>query len=323
MTTTMTRTAVVALGGNALTKAGEAGSYEEKVRNAASMGTAVKGVLDSGWRVVIVHGNGPQVGNLAIQQEATDLVPAQPLDLLGAMTQGELGSLIARAVDALCGRGTVVPVVTHTVVDAEDQAFRDPTKPIGRFFTREEADRVAADRGWTMREDAHRGYRRVVPSPEPVDMLELSGVRALIGANKMVVAAGGGGIPLVATADGFRGVDAVIDKDNAACLLAIALPAQALLFVTAVETVFVDYGTPRQRPLRRVSSDEAQRYLDDGQFPAGSMGPKVNAALRFLREGGEVVVITTPELLAATLVDPTPRTGTRIERAAAPAEPVR
>lgn len=316
----MTKTAVVALGGNALTRAGQAGTYEEKAENAATMAAAIKGLLDSGWRLAIVHGNGPQVGNLAIQQEATDLVPAQPLDLLGAMTQGEIGSIIARAVDALCGPGCAVPVVTHVTVDVEDPAFEDPAKPIGRFFAREEAERLAAERGWAMREDAGHGYRRVVPSPEPVDIVEVAGVRALMAAGRLVIAAGGGGIPIVATSDGYAGVDAVIDKDHAARVLATALPAEALLFVTSVETVFLDYGTPQQRPLRRVSSEEARRHLDEGQFPPGSMGPKVAAALRFLRKGGEVAVITTPESLAATLDGPAPRPGTRIERIGARAE---
>ena len=319
----MTKTAVVALGGNALTKAGQAGTYEEKAQNAAGMAHAIKDLLDTGWQVVIVHGNGPQIGNLAIQQEATDLVPAQPLDLLGAMTQGELGSLIARAVDVLCGRGVAVPVITHVAVDPDDPAFLHPTKPVGPFFSKEAAGRLATERRWTMREDAGRGYRRVVPSPEPVDVLELAGVRALVAAGRLVIAAGGGGIPVVARRDGYVGVDAVIDKDRAACLLASALPAQALLFVTAVETAFLDYGTPRQRPLRRLARDDAQRYLDDGQFPAGSMGPKVEAALRFLDAGGEVAVITTPELLAATLTHPGPHTGTRIERTASSAELIR
>lgn len=309
----MTKTAVVALGGNAFTRTGRPGTYEEKARNAADMATAVKKILDSGWRVVIVHGNGPQIGNLALQQEATDLVPAQPLDLLGAMTQGELGSLIVRAVGALHGSDRVVSVITHTIVDGDDPAFGDPTKPIGPFLTRHEATEVAAERGWTMREDAGRGYRRMVPSPEPVGLLELSGIRALIAADHLVVAAGGGGVPVVAGPGGYTGVDAVIDKDHAACLLATALPAQALLLVTAVETLFLDYGTDRQRPLHRVSSEQAGRYLDEHQFPPGSMGPKVSAALRFLREGGELAVITTPESLAATLADPVAPKGTRIE----------
>lgn len=311
----MTRTAVVALGGNAFTRAGQAGTYQELAESAAVMAGSVKQVLDAGWRVVIVHGNGPQVGNLALQQEAADQVPPQPLHLLGAMTQGQLGSVIARAVDALCGPGTAVPVITHAVVDADDPAFREPSKPIGPFFTREKAGQAAEERGWVMREDAGRGFRRVVASPAPLDLLELPGIRALIAAGNLVVAAGGGGIPVISGPAGYRGAEAVIDKDYAACLLASALPAQALLLVTAVEAVFVDYGTSRQRALGKISAGEAQRYLEAGQFPAGSMGPKVSAALSFLRGGGDVAIITTAELLAATLAGSGP--GTRIEHSPA------
>lgn len=308
----MTKTAVVALGGNAFTRVGQAGTYTEQAASAAVMAAAVKSVLDAGWRVVIVHGNGPQVGNLAVQQEATGQVPAQPLHLLTAMTQGQLGSLIALAIDSLCGPGTAVPVITHAVVDAQDPAFGHPSKPIGPFFTQETAGQVAEEKGWTMREDAGRGYRRVVASPAPLDFLELAGIRALIGAGKLVVAAGGGGIPVIPGPAGYQGAEAVIDKDHAACLLATTLPAQALLLVTAVEAVFLDYGTDHQRALRRMSIGDAERHLAAGQFPAGSMGPKVSAALRFLRAGGEVAVITTPEQLAATLSGSGP--GTRVEQ---------
>lgn len=311
----MTRTAVVALGGNAFTRVGQAGTYQELAQSAAVMADSVKQVLDASWRVAIVHGNGPQVGNLALQQEAADQVPPQPLHLLGAMTQGQLGSVIARAVDALCGPGTAVPVITHAVVDADDPAFREPSKPIGPFFTREKARQVAEERGWVMRQDAGRGFRRVVASPAPLDLLELPGIRALIAAGNLVVAAGGGGIPVIPGPAGYRGAEAVIDKDYAACLLASALPAQALLLVTAVEAVFVDYGTSHQRALGNISAGEAQRYLEAGQFPAGSMGPKVSAALRFLRGGGEVAIITTAELLAGTLAGSGP--GTRIEHSPA------
>jgi carbamate kinase len=309
----MTKTAVVAIGGNALSRVGQTGTYAELLANARAMAAAVKDVIDAGWRAVLVHGNGPQVGNLAIQQEATALVPAQPLELLDAMTQGALGSVLARAIDARCGAGTAVPVVTHVVVDPADPAFRSPSKPIGPFFTRRDADRVAAERGWVMGEDPGRGYRRMVPSPEPLEIVEIGAIRALIRAQHLVIAAGGGGIPVVAGPGGYTGVGAVIDKDRAAQLLASALPAQALLLVTAVETVLLDFATARQRPVHRLSVEQARRYQAEGQFPPGSMGPKIGAALRFLERGGEVAVITTPELLTQTLMSPGSRTGTRIE----------
>ena len=316
----MAKTAVIALGGNALTRAGQPGTYDEMLANAAVMAAAVNEVIESGWRVVIVHGNGPQVGNLALQQEATTMVPAQPLALLNAMTQGELGSVIACAIDLLRGPGTAVALVTHVTVDPADPAFQSPSKPIGPFFERSEAQQLAASRGWVVKPDSGRGYRRVVASPEPTGVIEIDALRALVSAGHLVIAAGGGGIP-VADA-GARGVivDAVIDKDRAAGLIARLLGAQALLLVTAVDRVMLDYGTPKQSELGTITAAEAARYLDDGQFPPGSMGPKIESALRFLADGGELAVVTSPGLLAATLAGGQ-RSGTRIERSPSQAGP--
>ncbi|HEV8279208.1 MAG TPA: carbamate kinase [Streptosporangiaceae bacterium] len=316
----MAKTAVIALGGNALTRAGQPGTYDEMLANAAVMAAAVNEVIESGWRVVIVHGNGPQVGNLALQQEATTMVPAQPLALLNAMTQGELGSVIACAIDLLRGPGTAAALVTHVTVDPADPAFQSPSKPIGPFFERSEAQQLAASRGWVVKPDSGRGYRRVVASPEPTGVIEIDALRALVSAGHLVIAAGGGGIP-VADA-GARGVivDAVIDKDRAAGLIARLLGAQALLLVTAVDRVMLDYGTPKQSELGTITVAEAARYLDDGQFPPGSMGPKIESALRFLADGGELAVVTSPGLLAATLAGGQ-RSGTRIERSPSQAGP--
>jgi carbamate kinase len=316
----MAKTAVIALGGNALTRAGQPGTYDEMLANAAVMAAAVNEVIEAGWRVVIVHGNGPQVGNLALQQEATTMVPAQPLALLNAMTQGELGSVIACAIDLLRGPGTAAALVTHVTVDPADPAFRSPSKPIGPFFERSEAQQLAASRGWVVKPDSGRGYRRVVASPEPTGVIEIGALRALVSAGHLVIAAGGGGIP-VADA-GTRGaiVDAVIDKDRAAGLIARLLGAQALLMVTAVDRVMLDFGTPKQSELCTITAAEAARYLDDGQFPPGSMGPKIESALRFLADGGELAVITSPGLLAATLAGGQ-RSGTRIERSPSQAGP--
>ena len=311
----MTKIAVVALGGNALTRAGQSGSYDEMMANAAAMATAVNDVLEAGWRVVVVHGNGPQVGNVALQQEATSAVPAQPLALLGAMTQGMLGSVIARAIDLLRGRGTAAALVTHVTVDPADPAFGAPSKPIGPFFEPAEAERLARRRGWVVQPDSGRGYRRVVASPQPVGVIEIEALRALVEAGHLVIAAGGGGIPVLA-ADPCRVVDAVIDKDWAACLIARQLGAQALLLVTAVDRVMLDYGTPTESSLGTISAGQAAGYLAEGQFPPGSMGPKIEAALRFLDQGGELAVITSPARLGATLAGHGGPSGTRIERAA-------
>lgn len=313
----MTKTAVVALGGNALTLPGQAGTCAEMLSNAAAMAAAVNEVIEAGWRVVIVHGNGPQVGNLALQQEASPLVPAQPLAALGAMTQGQLGSILARSINELRGQGSAAALVTHVTVDRADPAFRSPTKPIGPFFDRARAEQLAAERGWVVRPDSGRGYRRVVASPEPAGIVEIDAIRALVHAGLLVIAAGGGGIPLTGGPACYEFADTVIDKDRAARLLASMLGAQALLLVTAVDRVMLDYGTPRQSGLSTVTADEAARHLADGHFPAGSMGPKIEAALQFLDAGGDLAVITSPRLLARSLTGAGPGGGTRIEQSPA------
>jgi len=310
----MTKIAVVALGGNALTRAGQSGSCDEMMANAAAMATAVNDVLEAGWRVVIVHGNGPQVGNLALQQEATSAVPAQPLALVGAMTQGLLGSLIGRAIDLLRGHGTSAALVTHVTVDPADPAFGTPSKPIGPFYEPAEAERLARLSGWVVQPDSGRGYRRVVASPRPVGVIEIEAMRALVQAGHLVIAGGGGGIPVLA-GDPGRTVDAVIDKDRAACLIAEQLGAHALLLVTAVDRVMIHFGTPTESGLGTITADLVARHLAEGQFPPGSMGPKIEAALRFLDVGGDLAVITSPALLAATLTG-RGAAGTRIERTA-------
>jgi carbamate kinase len=317
----MPKTAVVALGGNALIREGQAGTYEEQESNAVAMARSVCSLLQSGWRVMLVHGNGPQVGNLAIQhEEGASRVPAQPLWSLGSMTQGQLGSLICLALHRVGGprlKGAV-SIVTHVVVSPDDPAFQNPTKPIGPFLTAQEATELARTRGWTVKEDSGRGYRRVVPSPEPVTIVEADAIRTLVDEGMVVVAAGGGGIPVVPGPSGYAGVEAVIDKDYAARSLATSLDADALVLVTGVDAVMLNFGTPRQRPIRELSVGEAEEYLQDGHFPEGSMAPKVRAAARFLRHGGELAVITSPELVYASVVGQVSQlegeAGTRIVR---------
>jgi carbamate kinase len=229
------------------------------------------------------------------------------------MTQGLLGSLLARAIDLRRGPGTAVALVTHVTVDPADPAFGTPCKPIGPFFEPAEARRLAEARGWVVQPDSGRGYRRVVPSPDPVGVIEIDAIRALADAGHLVIACGGGGIPIL-DARSPETADAVIDKDRAAGLIARLLGAQALALVTAVDRVMLDYGQPTQAELGTISAAEAARHLADGQFPPGSMGPKIEAALRFLDQGGEQAVITSPDLLAATLTGAGARSGTRIER---------
>jgi carbamate kinase len=294
------RTAVVAVGGNALTAAGEPGTCDGIEANAAVMARSLASLVDAGWALAVVHGNGPQVGNLSIQQDgALAMVPAQPLHALCAMTQGQLGSILVRAVDAHVGAGTAVAVVTHVTVDPDDPAFLLPSKPIGPFFTRERAQDLASARGWTVVEDSGRGYRRVVASPRPTGVLELRAVRTLLEAGHVVLAAGGGGVAVSRTSSGaVLGVDAVIDKDLAAAQLATSLGAQDLYLLTGVDCVLLDFGTPRQRPAHRMGLAEARGHLAEGQFPPGSMGPKVTAAVQFLEAGGSRAIITSAERLA-------------------------
>lgn len=296
------KVAVVAVGGNALTRSGEQGTAAQIEANAEAMAAAICELLDSGRRVVIVHGNGPQVGNLAIQHESgVDMVPAQPLYSLNAMSQGQLGSALTRALDARRGAGAAVAVVSHMMVDLDDPAFRDPTKPIGPFFAADQVEALQRRRGWVMAEDSGRGHRRVVPSPVPQDFLELDAVRVLLAAGKVVLAAGGGGVGVHQVDGRFAGVDVVIDKDAAAAALASALQAEALIMLTGVDAVAIDFGTPAQRVVHEMSVAEARRHLADGQFPPGSMGPKMTAAIDFVTRSGGTAVIASPALLTRAL----------------------
>jgi carbamate kinase len=290
------RTVVVAVGGNALiaddghiTIADQRQAAEESMRHVAAM-------VAAGWKVVITHGNGPQVGFLLRRAElAVAELPPVPLDVLGADTQGATGFMFACALERELGRlgisRPVTAVVTRTVVDAADPAFAHPTKPIGSFMTAAQARRHVSDDGWAVAEDAGRGWRRLVASPRPQRIVELEAIKALIAANQVVIAAGGGGIPVV-DAGGFIGVEAVIDKDHATSLLATQLEAEVLLISTGVNGVALDFGQPAERWLRAVTLGELRGYLAQGQFSAGSMAPKIEAAIAFIERGGNRVVIT-------------------------------
>lgn len=309
------RTTVLAFGGNALLDRRSSGSFDEQRANAEPMVRTVRELITSGDRLLLTHGNGPQVGNLALQQEeGAHLVAPQPLSALGAMTQGQIGHLLALGLQDDETPLDVTTVVSHVLVEEEDPAFTHPTKPIGPFFGEEEALRLAEERGWEV-QDVGDGYRRIVPSPEPGRLLEESAVQALIASGRVVITAGGGGIPVVRRSDGgIEGVDAVIDKDLMAERLGTLVSADALALVTNVAEVALDYGTPDERRVEEMTVDEAEAHLKDQQFPAGSMGPKVTAAVRFLRAGGKVAVITDSEHVTEALAG---RHGTRIVDAAA------
>ncbi|MGI9861674.1 carbamate kinase [Moorella naiadis] len=293
----MPRTVVMAFGGNAITRPGEKGTFAEQKANVTATCRQLVDLVREGYRLVLTHGNGPQVGNLLLKNEmAKDVVPAMPLDVLVSNTQGSIGYAIQQALGyELACHGLEVPVaaiVTQVVVADSDPAFQNPTKPVGPFYSREEAEKLMRERGYRMVEDSHRGWRRVVPSPKPLEIIEREAIKALTRAGIIVVAAGGGGIPVVRRDDGsLEGVEAVIDKDRAATILASQVEAEVLFLLTDVERVCLDYGLPTQREVARLTVDEAQRYLAEGQFPPGSMGPKVEAAIAFVAAGGEKAII--------------------------------
>jgi carbamate kinase len=306
---------VLALGGNALIRAGEAGTLEDQRRRLSQALAPTADLVTAGFALVITHGNGPMVGNLLLQMEcARATVPPMPLFISDADTEGGLGYLIQQClVNELRRRGqaqSVVTVVTQVLVSAADPAFAAPDKPIGPFYPAGEAGRLKAERGWQLLEDAGRGWRRVVPSPRPLAIIEQDVISYLLRGGIIVIAAGGGGVPVIRQPDGdLAGVEAVIDKDRAAAVLAREISADLLIFLTAVEYAYVDYRQPGQRPLRTLNCAEAREFLEAGHFAAGSMGPKIESALDFLSQGGQRVLITHPESLAAALQG---RTGTHI-----------
>lgn len=305
--------AVVAIGGNSLVRDHDA-SIDAARAALGEIAQHLAEMVRTGWAMAITHGNGPQVGFGLLRSEAgANEAPRQPLDVLGAETQGSIGYLLQQALDeALAQRGIVRPVaaiVTQVVVDPGDFAFERPTKPVGPFYERADADARMREHRWVMAEDAGRGWRRVVPSPEPVEIVETPVIRALLAQGVVVIAAGGGGIPVIRRENRYEGVEAVIDKDLASAVLARDLRAQVMVMSTSVERVALDYGTPQERPIVALTIAEARRYMADGQFPPGSMGPKITAAIRFLESGGETVIITTPSALGAALAG---QAGTRI-----------
>jgi carbamate kinase len=289
---------VVALGGNALQRG--QGPYDADSQLAVVRRTAAQlaRILKTGQRLAIVHGNGPQVGRIVLQNEtARHITPAMPFDVCGAMSQGLIGYHIQQALgqrmQALGIPGAPVTLVSQVLVDGSDPAFDHPTKPIGPFYTREQAEAIMAEKGYVFREDSGRGWRRVVASPLPLQIVELAQVKALLAAGFVPIAAGGGGIPVVRRDDGLAGVAAVIDKDLAAWRLAEGLQAGTLLILTEVEQAFLHYGKPQQKALGEVSAADMRAWLGEGHFAAGSMGPKVEAALRFVEGGASRVAVIT------------------------------
>jgi carbamate kinase len=313
--TTGGKLAVVAIGGNALITDPAHQSIPDQYHAAATTVQHIVDMVARGWRVVLTHGNGPQVGFILRRSELAlkEVIPV-PMDYAGADIQGALGYMFDRAFrNEFRRRGMShrpIAVVTQTLVDQDDPAFKRPTKPIGSHFDAVTAKRIAAKQGWTVKPDAGRGWRRVVPSPEPRRIIELDEIKLLVTSGRLVIACGGGGIPVIEDAQGdLQGVEAVIDKDLASSLLARDLHAQLLLLTTGVEKVAIDFNTPQQRWIDHIALAELKQHYDNKQFDPGSMGPKIKAVIDFLEGGGKSALITNPPNIGRALAG---LTGTQI-----------
>jgi carbamate kinase len=316
--TALPKRLLITLGGNAILPARGTGTFEEQCAITRLTMQPIAALIRDGAEVVLSHGNGPIVGNILIRNEAArDQIPPMPLDVCGADSQGGIGYMMQQALQNElrrigAGDRTVVTLVTQVVVDERDPAFRRPTKPIGPFYTQERSRLLAKEKGWTIVEDAGRGYRRVVASPKPLEVVEIGAIRQLVEDGGVVIAAGGGGIPVSRQWDGaLHGVEAVIDKDLASSLLARLLGCEVLVIITGVDRVALHFGKPNQREVERATAGELSGWMSEGHFPAGSMGPKIQAAVEFVRGGGREVVITSPGRLIDALEG---KTGTRIVR---------
>ncbi len=301
-------TVVIALGGNALTIGGKLADAKTQLNIIDNTSLEIADIIDQGYKVVMTHGNGPQVGGIVMQNEnSADLTPAMPFDVCGAMSQGMLGyhmvQGLQRAMRIRGGQASPVAVITQVRVDQNDPKFQNPSKPIGAFYSEEEARALMEENGYTMKEDAGRGWRRVVASPMPVEIIELKAIKDLMDAGHTVVAVGGGGVPVYRDEDGdLVGVAAVIDKDLASERLAQDLDADIFMMLTAVEKCYINFNKPDQKALDTMTVAEAKEYIAQGQFAPGSMLPKVEAAVRFVEaRPGRKVIITTPEKAGAAL----------------------
>ncbi|MDN5344079.1 MAG: carbamate kinase [Clostridia bacterium] len=310
----MERTAVVAIGGNSLIKDKNHIGLMDQLATVRETCHNIAELVARGWNVAITHGNGPQVGFLIRRAElATGELPLIPLEFAVADTQGAIGYMIQQSLmNEFQRRGIkrqAVTVVTQVVVDKNDPAFQNPTKPIGSFMTREEAERHVKEDGWTVVEDAGRGWRRVVPSPEPKAIVESAAIKELIDRGYIVICVGGGGVPVVEKDGELEGIAAVIDKDYASSLLAMEIKAEMLTISTGVEKVAINFGKPDQKELDRLTVAEAETYMAAGHFPPGNMGPKITAILKYLKNGGREGLITSPAAIVAAMEG---EAGTRI-----------
>jgi carbamate kinase len=307
---------VVALGGNSISREFEEGNITQQFANTRGSLVGILELLKKSYRVVITHGNGPQVGNYLIRvEESRHLVPPLPLGVIVADLQGGMGYMIQQSLQNKLHRAgiklQVSTLLTQVIVDKNDPSVLNPTKFVGPFIKEKDVERVVRERGWIVKEDSGRGYRRVVPSPTPLEIVEKQVIKKMVDDGAVLICCGGGGIPVYVEADGtYEGVDAVIDKDLAAAVLAKDIGAEELYILTAVDKVAINFHKPNEVQLDRLSVSDAKRYLTDGQFPKGSMGPKIQAAINFIASGGKSVMITSVENMSDALAG---KTGTRIE----------
>jgi carbamate kinase len=307
--------ALIAFGGNAILPNGQRGLQKEQMKNSEKAAKMMMEIVAKGYELIVVHGNGPQVGNILIQmEEASNKIPPFTLEVCDAMTEGSMGYMLEKALINELRKNSidkeVVTLLTQVIVDKEDPAFQNPTKPIGPFYTQYRAQQLMKEKKWTMVEDAGRGWRKVVPSPKPIDIVPKRAISDLVRSGRIVIAAGGGGIPVIINSKGLlEGVEAVIDKDYASALLASEVGVDLFIILTGVDRVYLNYGKENQKEIKVMTVKEAKKYLEEGQFPPGSMGPKIKAAIQYIEAGGKEVLITSASKLKAALAK---RAGTRI-----------
>lgn len=287
---------VLALGGNAIMRPGQVGTFAEQEQNIALSSQSISKIIEADFQLVIVHGNGPQVGQILAQNEqSASLIPQHPLASCSAQTQGSIGFMLQSALKNKFPTREVAAIITLVEVDPADSAFATPTKPIGTFYSESEAEALTVEKGWILGEDAGRGYRRLVPSPAPVNILESQTIKHLLASDVITIACGGGGVPVVKTQGNYQGVEAVIDKDLAALKLAQEIKADVLMILTDVPNVYINYGQDNQKKLTEVRAHELQEYYNEGQFAAGSMAPKVKACLDFVQSGKKAIICSIEE----------------------------
>ncbi|MFO7891855.1 MAG: carbamate kinase [bacterium] len=306
---------VVALGGNAITRESEEGNIYQQFANTRKSLVSIVEMISNGANVIITHGNGPQVGNALMRVESTrDFIPPIPLGVLVADTEGGMGYMIEQSLQNMLYRKGIkksaITILTQVVVDKNDPSINEPTKFVGPFYKKKQVDKIQKLRGWDIKKDADRGWRRVVPSPCPLEIVEKKTIKNLVEQGIIIIACGGGGIPVYIEDDGtYEGIDGVIDKDKASAVLALDIGAPKLYILTAVDKVSLYYGTDAQQDIDAMSATEAEKYLEEGHFPPGSMGPKIEAAVQFLKNGGKEVLITSIDKLTQARKG---QTGTRI-----------